>query len=501
MKKVILIICSLIISLNIAYASTLKSIDLPYFVKIYDILECKEKTVQVKKVYDAETLDVVFNMNFYNYNIGNNFNKYNDYEESIWTRSKEFHDQFLSLVYYGYLINPTDLNYVVTQAAIWQSYFPWSVTIINTSGNPILQCKELLDILFDTVSYHNMNAYFFYNHYDVNLWHTDIFTYPENAIILDAPSSTSFSITSNDRDLIITTLQPGEYSLNFTKEYEHETHCYSDGTNIYWQSLKGPKDLSFNLNYTVIASRFHINEKIKGYKNRYGDAKINESMYEIYLNDELKYKMNNLDCVYLNKNEEYLIKDISNNEGFNNIDSLKFILDDTNYYLTINKEVITKIISLEINNDQKYYVYLKSNNELYETVDSNNNLIVLPYGVYYITNKSGSYYQELVVHDSIDEMLVVDEKIEKETDEIENVAEEINNLVFDMEIVKSEIEQEELISSEEELEKPVEVLNNEINEEEVSNPQTGDFLNSYSLSGVASIFIFFEVYILNKKYL
>ena len=68
MKKLIFIIICFFSSISLVKASNLESINLPYYVKI------NNKVINVKKIYDKDTLQVVFNLDYENYNTSNEFN-------------------------------------------------------------------------------------------------------------------------------------------------------------------------------------------------------------------------------------------------------------------------------------------------------------------------------------------------------------------------------------------------------------------------------------------
>ena len=462
MKKIILFISSLLFNINIVFASTLVSEDLPYYVKIIDLGSRTEHIIQVKKVYDIDSSEVVFNINYDNYGVGSNFIKYQEYNESIWTRNESFYNRFFNIVYYGYIKNPSDINYVITQAIIWNKYFDWTAIVLDINGFVI--SDDLYNEVFKNIENHSVIPNFFNKTYERDLWDIDTFLY-DDGVLLDNPDNPAFSFKNDDNNLLIKALYPGHYNLEFSKNYEQESYCFSDGENIYWQSLKGPTSVKANITYDVSAIKFQINENLLSYNNRFGDAVSNDFLYAIYLNDELKYQINNKEEVYLRKNGNYIIKDISINDSFYQLEDIVIDVLESDYVLNITKEVITKNISLEIRTDSNYYVYLKSNDELYEIINKNSDVITLPYGTYYIKDDLDTYYQELVVHDSIDEVLVIEDIKLEEND----------NVITDDEVITTSIEKNLLI-----------------------NPKTKDSLTFYCLSGIASLFIFFWAYILKK---
>lgn len=490
-KIIIFLFISILINLNIVKAQTLNSENLPYYVKIEDIANNTTDHIQVKKVYDSYNFKPVFNIFYNHYETGSNFTKYDNFDESIWKQNLEFYNSFMTSIYYGYLSNPIDFNYFLTQVFIWRQNPNLRITIVDASGTKVKDYETKYNSMSYYISRHYVRSSFFGSVFRREIWDTDKFTYYNDEVILDNPDNINFEFRNDDHDLYITSLKPGNYNLFFTKNYEQEMHCFSDGTNIYWQSLKGPANISQRTSFIVTGLRLHLNEQLIGVNDRFGDASINDFQYEIYLNDELKYQFNRLDEIYLKSNSEYLIKDVSTNNSFNNIDDLSIEVRDTEYVLTITKEVISKNISINISTDENYYVYLESNNELYEVINKDTDLITLPYGTYYIKNDSNNYNEVLIVHDSRDEILNIgDQEIINELDVLVN---EEDDQLEEVSTIK-EIQAVENVENEGE-------ENINYVDEVINNPKTGDNINSYFLSSVASLFVFTFAYILNKKYL
>lgn len=474
MKKIIFSFCCFLFSIYLVDAKILGSENLPYYVKI--IYGSKEEVVNVKKIFDQETLKVVFNIDYHNYDNNHTFEKHQDYNYNIWKKNQAVINFFNTIVYYGYNVEPTDLNYFLTQVFIWKYISNFNVIITDEFGNEITDYKKEYDNIHESVLNHNSQATFFVYKQEKEIWTTEKFSYAKINQILDNPKTDDFELTTDNLDLYIYPKKVGNYKLNFFKKYEQESYCYTDGINIFWQSLKGPGNLSFNLNYNVYGTKLNIEEKIVSINNRIGDAII-DSTYELYMDNDLKLTINDLENIYVKSNSRYTLKDISDNKGINNIENIIFDVKDEEYTLIINKYLISKNISFDIKTDKTYYIYLKSSDELYETVNSSTDLITLPYGLYYIKDENNDYYKEIIIEDDKDELIVIEEKIEIKEDFEELPKEEI---IDKLEDVNKEVSEEDIEEVKSEIEESV-IENN------IQNPKTFDNINYYIFSFVISL--------------
>ena len=442
MNKIIFIIIAFIIITSPVKGEKLISEDTNYYIKIND------KIINVKKVYDKDTLEVVFNVDLQNYDTNNIYtlnnkfefkDKYNSsYERSLYT-----------IIYYCYLENPTDLNYYYTQVMLWQYVTEINFTMTNHLGEELDNLKSGYNDLVVKVMRHKSKPQFSNYEYNGEIWSTHAFNYKDNEIVLDNPKIDELDMNTVDKTLTIYNKTVGNYQLELTKDYEQEVYCYElDGKPIYCKSLKGPNDIKFIFNYNVYGTKLKIKEKLIGINNKIGDSYL-DSTYEIYLNDELKLTTKTTDDIYVKSNSSYVLKDVSNNKSTYNLGDINFNIEDKEYILELEKQVISKNISITINNDKKYFIYLKSKNELYEVIDKYTDLITLPYGLYYITD-SNDYYKEFNIFDDLDQELLIDENLK------ENIAS------------KEEIEEEVLI-------------------DEIENPKTGDFIYIYIFSAIISM--------------
>lgn len=466
MKKIIFIFICFLSGIYLAKAASLVSEDLPYFAKVSK--GNFTQIIRIKKVYDKDTSKVVFNVNPNNYDISNNFNIYEDYSFETWKIPDTSIGTFNTITYYGYLNNPSDLNYFITQIIIWSSIFNYTVKITDQDGNVIDDYQKVYNKIFNDIYNPATKSPFFYQKHNYEIWTDQYFSYMPNTIILDNPMVDGLFFSNEERVLSIYNEKIGNYSLTFKKEYEHENYSYSDGVNVFLQNLKDPNDICYQMDYNVYGTKINIQENLIGVDNRFGDAKL-KSKYELYLDDELKLVVDNSQEIYVKSNSNYILKDISNTNGINNVDEINFEVLNDELTVVIDKYVISKNISLNIETNKNYYVYLKSSDELYETINSKTDVITLPYGNYYIKDEENKYFKELIVDDDIDEVLTIkyerDDEIEKE--ELPN--EEEKDVVIESPITNERIE-----------------INDETIIEEIDNPKTIDNINVYKLSFIFS---------------
>jgi len=467
MRKIILFLICFFLYISYVNANSLISEDLPYYVKISKGHK-PAQIINVKKIYDKETLGVVFNTDIENYTTPVNLGVYKNHDINIWKANIYSVNYFNTIVYYGYNTNPTDLNYFLTQVLVWELVFHHNVEITDKEGNIIENYNNEYTKILNTAVQHKNVANFFNKEYTKEIWGTDKYQYYDNKYILDNPITDSFNFKNELRNLYIYPERIGTYTLEFIKDFEQDAYCYTDGKNMYWQSLGGPNDIKLFLTYNVYGTKLNIEENLMGINNHFGDAKLN-SKYELYLNDALKLIIEDFNNIYVKSNSNYLLKDISNSIGINNIEDIQFEMKDEEYTLIIDKYVISKNISLDIKDDKEYFVYLKSNNELYETVNNTTDMITLPYGYYYIKDLDNSYYREIFVDNNIDELLVIGEINKEEIFQDEVKVEDINK-----EEINFDLEHDDFTNFEETI---------------PENPQTLDDINDYIIGFIISLFI------------
>lgn len=466
-KLIILIMC--FFSINVVYAEVLEYEYLPYYVKLTkgDI----DIVIQVKKVYDKDSSEVVFNMDPNNYEIKSNYIKNSEINYNNYGKYHSNVGFFNTIVYYGYNKNKNDLNYFYTQVMVWDLINNYYVSIIDSAGNELSDLMKEYRLYWNKALNHNQNPIFHNKEYSIDLWDTLNLKYSNIDNILDNPEIDGLTIKNEGTNLYVYANKFGKYKVEFTKNYDEENYSYSDGETFYWQNLGGPSDIYKYFYLNVSSVNLSITENIIGINGRIGDAKLNSS-YELYLDDKFQLVIKDLFNNNVKSNSKYVLKDSSENIGIHLNEDIEFSVLNTDYNLIIDKYVIAKNISVSVLDNFTYYVYLKSSNELYETIDSKTNLITLPYGTYYIICKDNNYYQEIEVINDIDDLLVIDNSIKEKVDTEEIVVDKNNN---------SKVENDEE-------EKEIVVENNKINEDnlinndlidDIENPKTIDNINCY----------------------
>ena len=430
MKKILVLLLCLF-SFKVVNAERLNYEYLPYYVKVSDCI------IQVKKITDNYD-NILFNVSYKYYDVNNNFIKYekvNKINYGLYFRNMYY---FNRITYYGFQ-EKSDLNYFLTQVLVWNFVSNSNVKICDSFGREISDYNKEYQELLNKVNNHNSYSNFYNRTFESEIWSNKIFTYYQDNVVLDTPLINGLKFTTNDLKLNVYNEKVGSYTVILKKEYERRNISYSDGINYYWANFGGPDDLEKCFYYNVYGTKLTIKENLIGVNNRYGDAK-NDSNYELYLDDELKLSIKELKDIYVRSNSNYTLKDISENNTVNKVDDINISVLDEEIVVVIDKYVVNKNISIGINTDEVYYVYLKSNGELYEVINSNTNLITLPYGIYYITDND-NYYKEIQVFDDIDEVLLINDKLLVEDSVLENdvVVDIEDEILEDNSVIKDDI--------------------------------------------------------------
>ena len=416
MKKIIFILLCFI-GIKVVNAEGLVLKNLPYYIKLND----SNKIIRVKQIFENDTKDVLFNLDINKYEITSNMKKEDiKYFENL--------DEFNTIVYYGYNNSSKKYeDYFLTQILIWELISNLNFNIVDKNGNVLNLYDDSLEKIKNDINNHNKDSKFYNKTFKSLIGEKNKFMY--ESIILDAPVIDGLEIKTINNELSIIGVKEGNYTINLTKDFEQENHLYSDGKYIYYSSLKGPSDINKSFNLEIKDLKLNIKENIIGINNKYGDALLS-SKYELYLNNELKNIIIDLEKnISVLPNNSYLLKDISNDIGINKINDIVFDCLNEDVYLTINKSVISKKIKLNIEDNNTYYIYLKSNNELYNVVNKDIKEIIMPYGLYYIVSEDKEYYKEIEVYNDYEENL----NIEKEITVIEDLTNEIikNDTIVD----------------------------------------------------------------------
>lgn len=412
MKKLIFVILCLFV-IKVVNAETLSITGMPYMVNV------DGRNIRVGLIVDKTTKEKLFNLNIFKYGLKEKFNK-----ESIVLDEKN--NILNTIIHYGYNQDKNDLNYFVTQYLIWELVSEYDLKVVDDLGNDLNIYDDKINDLRDKVLKHG-ELIDVENPINLEVWEKKFY-------------KTEFDFFSKTDDLVIekenegfyiTGENIGKYELDIVKNNNEKNYIYDDGENKYYSSVGGPQSIKSKLNINITGVKLNIIENLKSSNNRFGDAKTN-GKYELYLNDELKLNISSKEDYYIPKNKEYVLKDISENNGFNNLENIKFNVTEDDYNLVVNKEVIEKRIEIKIEDNLEYKIYLKSNNELYEVINKDTKEIILPYGLYYIENDN-NYYKEFLVKDNTFEKLyfekikLEEEKIQKDIIEESNFTNDIDN--------------------------------------------------------------------------
>lgn len=416
MKKIFLILLSLF-SVKITLAAELNYDETNYYVRL--ITPLYEHFVPIKKIYDQQSLEVLFNLEPVKYDITYNYNKSNNIDDfGIYSDKIEL---FNKIVYIIYNSNKTNLNYAFAQILIWDLINEFEVDITDEDGNSIDEYNSLYKNYLKMVNEYIINDKTNNNiqeKYDMNLWDTLNISYKNANLLLNKKITTALNVTDNNSAIEIKATNPGEYQLELMAK--NENYVYTNGTNYYWLFNGDISNRYIKLNITGI--NLQIKEKIIGVNNRFGDARYSHGNYELFYDKKIKLNINDLNSNYIRKNASYILKDKTDNISFNQSDNIVFDVGDKDYVIEIEKVVINKKININIFDEFTYYIFLKSNNELYEIINKNTDLITLPYGVYYIYSKDCNYFKEIVIKDNINETLVINnlkkEKLDNQEDKI-----------------------------------------------------------------------------------
>lgn len=479
MKKILFILICLF-NINIVYAVELKYEEMDFYVKLIEPL-C-EYFVPIKKVYVEDTLELLFNLEPVHYDVEYSYKKLDNIND--FGKYKNEIDLFNKIVYSIYSNDKTDLNYAFTQILIWDLIGNFDVIITDKNGISIKEYNDLyqtyLKKVNDFILSGKIDSTTNNETYNIDLWDKANIPYKSANIVYDKEDTKGLNITLEKDNININAINVGNYQLN--KISQKENYVYKNNLSYYWY-FNGDL-VNSNINVLVKGINLKIKENLIGINNRFGDALVSDMSYELFYNNELKLNINDLNNNYVRENSSYILKDKSNNVGFDNINDINFEVLDKDYVLEINKNVISKNINVNIKDNNTYYIYLKSNNELYETIDKNANLITLPYGIYYINSSECDYLKELVINNNEEEVLVINNLIKENIEDKKEVSNKLNiNEFNEEEIILENIKKEEIRD----------------NIESIPNPKTGDNINLYVGLFLINILIIFITRIILRK--
>ena len=410
MKKILFMLLCLF-SLKFVNAEELNAVLLPYYIKLKDTNEI----IRVKMFNEVESKVKVFNLDIYNYENPINVSKEIINEDDIFSNKI---DEFNTIVYYGYNNSPRKkLNYFYAQVLIWKDISNIDFEIVDEVGNRVYAYDIELNNLAKEIENHNKNSSFFDKTHSYSISDEIIFEY--DSIVLDNPNIEGLNFSNKDNLLYIKSDKIGNYEINLFKDFENENYVYKNGSYIYYSSLKGPGDLKKKFYLNIGGLKLIVKEQLESINGKYGDAILN-SKYQLFLEDNVINYLNNSLTFEVIPNVSYTLKDFSENTGFNKFEDININILNEDYELIIKREIIKKDIQFNIDNNT-YKIYLKSNNELYKTLNKSEK-ITLPYGLYYIVNEENDYYEEIKIYDNKEEVLNI--KINKIDEEDSSTKEE-----------------------------------------------------------------------------
>lgn len=393
MKKILFMLLCLF-SLKFVNAEELNAVLLPYYIKLKDTNEI----IRVKMFNEVESKVKVFNLDIYNYENPINVSKEIINEDDIFSNKI---DEFNTIVYYGYNNSPRKkLNYFYAQVLIWKDISNIDFEIVDEVGNRVYAYDIELNNLAKEIENHNKNSSFFDKTHSYSISDEIIFEY--DSIVLDNPNIEGLNFSNKDNLLYIKSDKIGNYEINLFKDFENENYVYKNGSYIYYSSLKGPGDLKKKFYLNIGGLKLIVKEQLESINGKYGDAILN-SKYQLFLEDNVINYLNNSLTFEVIPNVSYTLKDFSENIGFNKFEDININILNEDYELIIKREIIKKDIQFNIDNNT-YKIYLKSNNELYKTLNKSEK-ITLPYGLYYIVNEENDYYEEIKIYDNKEEVL------------------------------------------------------------------------------------------------
>lgn len=479
MKKILFILLCLF-NINIVYAVELKYEKMDFYVRLIEPL-C-EYFVPIKKVYVEDTLELLFNLEAVHYDVEYSYKKLDNIND--FGKYKNEIELFNKIVYSVYNNDKTDLNYAFTQILIWDLIGNFDVVITDKDGNAIERYNDLYQTYLKKVNDFILNGKIDNTTnnetYNIDLWDTINILSKNTNIVYDKEDTKGLNITLEKDNISIDALNVGNYQLK--KITQKENYIYKNNLSYYWY-FNGDL-VNSDIDISVKGINLKIKENLIGINNKFGDALVNDINYELFYNNELKLNINDLNNNYVRENSSYILKDNSNNVGFNNIEDITFEVLDKDYVLEINKNVISKNINVNIKDNNTYNIYLKSNNELYETIDRNTNLITLPYGIYYINSSECDYFKELVINNNEEEVLIINNLIKENSEDKKEESDKLDNIeVNEEEIILDNIQKEEIIDT----------------IESIPNPKTRDNINYYIVLFISNLLIIFTTSIILRK--
>lgn len=316
MKKIMLLLLCLF-SINMVYAEEVGYEDLDFYVRL-------ERTnysyfVPIKRFYDKDTFDVLFSLVPSRYAVRYDYEKDTDI-----SRLKEYSsdiDLFNKIVYVIYENNKSELNYIMAQILMFDLICDFNIVITDDYNNPINDYNELYEEYRNKVldfSLNNLNGL----EYKTMLW--DNLTIPyKNSSYIKNINKGNLDVSNDNENIYVNSNITGNYKVDINKNDNINNYVYYN-SNGYFIMFSGELIQDY-FNVSVSSINLKIKENIIGVNNKYGDSLINKSNYELYLDNELKLNINDLNNNDIRENSTYILKDKTDSIGILNSEDIGFM--------------------------------------------------------------------------------------------------------------------------------------------------------------------------------
>ena len=461
MKKLWLFLVVTFCFISSAYATSIDYKNTGYYFKVNgEVKELKKyfaKNKEHKVLFKKDYQDASFS----------------DYTYTASTFSEA--NDLATIIYYGYNRDKTIENYYNTQMYIWKKYYNLEVSMCDEEGEEVSNEEEIYTNLQNIIDKHYQEEEFFKNPIKKEIWTTSDFNFYNDLEM--TVHQTSLNIQKNNNGITIYNDMVGEYTFEVASNYIPLVSRYYKGNEYFIYSSQGPSRKIGTISYEIYGTPFKVTEEIIGVNGKMGDVKNLYHSYGLYLNGDYKLSVDPEQLDYVKSQEFYVLSG-----GFNpyleDFKDLSFYVDnEEEYILNVKRYLKGQKVNLNILDDNTYYIYLKSNDELYYVVNQDIKDVLLPLGEYYLKNKEGDYNISFIVNLRDDVNLEINNPSKKE---------EVKNSIPKYEPKKEETP--EKVKAEEVKEN---VKNEEVNnknlQEELVNPQTLDNISIYFLTFFLSL--------------
>lgn len=469
---------------NEVNAINIKETGLGKYAKIYKY-NFKEQVVEIKKLVDTDTNTYLFRLSPNDKLNSNNYVSYkNDF--SKWKISKNYIDFFLTIVNYNFESElENDFNYYITQCMIYSAVTYHDVKLTDKNGVIDTALNNLMDSKLQTTSKFFLKDDIFKKTYKIKNGEVLNINSKNNLKVVD---DLGLEIDINKNNIKIKGDYKGLVNPLFTTTYEENNFIYTDGISSFYANLGGPANIINKLNIEVDSIKLNIHENLNN-ESIFNHITLNNSKYEIYKDNILIKEVNDLNNVYLNKNSEYKIKDITNDRNILNSKDITFKTSEDDYDIYIDKDVVLKEIIINISSDKKYLLYEKNNKDNYYELEKINNL-KLPTGNYIIEYDNNVIKEFDTNKDELNTIFIDDTRKDENLNNENNNGENNNEVEEKNEIIKSrEDNNKEKLSENEENNNDFENIENKNdNYSEIINPKTKDNIFYYVSFLIISVF-------------